>query len=250
MLPAPAAYDLDALQTGVEHIYQQLMAQPEQSVWFIATGPLTNVGVLLTDHPDVVSRIKGVSIMGGAIGDGFTDAPQHRKDGPGNWSAWAEFNIMCDPEAAKIVLEHEVLSTRIILVTLDLSHQCRGNAEVQKLLFGNGIDISKPRIMMSQTLNFFAETYRQQSVGMNDGPPLHDPIAVFAVTHPDHIDDGGGERWRISVVTEGEQTGRTVLTALNRGSEGVTVPRRMDVPVFWNEVDKALSEVEKRSPLR
>jgi hypothetical protein len=74
-----------------------LLAQPPRTSWLIATGALTNVGLLFATFPEVASHIKGLSVMGGAIGEGFTDAPMSRLPGSesriGNTTPWAEFNI-------------------------------------------------------------------------------------------------------------------------------------------------------------
>lgn len=74
-----------------------LLAQPEGTAWLVATGTLTNVALLFAVFPDVVGHIKGLSIMGGAIGGGFSDAPIGHVHGEGerigNWTRWAEFNI-------------------------------------------------------------------------------------------------------------------------------------------------------------
>lgn len=74
-----------------------LLSQPEGKAWLVATGALTNIALLFAVFPELVGHIKGLSIMGGAIGNGFTNAPMGRVDGEGprigNISAWAEFNI-------------------------------------------------------------------------------------------------------------------------------------------------------------
>jgi uridine nucleosidase len=74
-----------------------LLAQPEGTAWLVATGTLTNIALLFALFPDLVGHIKGVSIMGGAIGGGFSDVPIGIADGEGervgNWTRWAEFNI-------------------------------------------------------------------------------------------------------------------------------------------------------------
>lgn len=74
-----------------------LMAQPKGTPWVIATGTLTNVALLFATFPEVAEHIQGLSIMGGAIGGGFTDAPMSRLPGEksrvGNTTPWAEFNI-------------------------------------------------------------------------------------------------------------------------------------------------------------
>lgn len=74
-----------------------LLAQPKGTPWVVATGTLTNVALLFATFPEVAEHIQGLSIMGGAIGEGFTDAPMSRLPGEksriGNVTPWAEFNI-------------------------------------------------------------------------------------------------------------------------------------------------------------
>jgi uridine nucleosidase len=74
-----------------------LLAQPANTAWVVATGTLTNVALLFATFPEVADHIKGLSIMGGAIGEGFTDVPMSRLPGEesriGNVTPWAEFNI-------------------------------------------------------------------------------------------------------------------------------------------------------------
>ena len=77
-----------------------LLAQELGTAWVVATGTLTNVALLFAVFPELVAHIGGLSIMGGAIGGGFTDAPMGKVDGDGvwrgrvgNWSEWAEFNV-------------------------------------------------------------------------------------------------------------------------------------------------------------
>lgn len=71
-----------------------LLAQPKGEAWLVTTGALTNVAKLFISCPDLPEHIKGLSIMGGAIGDGFS--PITRKDTQepfGNTTFYAEFNI-------------------------------------------------------------------------------------------------------------------------------------------------------------
>ena len=74
-----------------------LMEQPVGMPWVVATGALTNVALLFATFPELVRHIKGLSIMGGAIGNDWTGAPMGRVKGQGmrfgNTTRWAEFNI-------------------------------------------------------------------------------------------------------------------------------------------------------------
>lgn len=81
-----------------------LLAQPKDTAWVVATGTLTNVGLLFATFPEVAEHVRGVSIMGGSIGGGFTQAPMSRVPGDanriGNTSHWAEFNIYVNAPSA------------------------------------------------------------------------------------------------------------------------------------------------------
>lgn len=78
-----------------------LMKQPKGTAWLVATGSLTNPALMFAIFPEVVEHIGGLSIMGGAIGGGFTnvDTGNVKTDGDGveerfgNETPWAEFNV-------------------------------------------------------------------------------------------------------------------------------------------------------------
>ena len=95
-MPTPAA-DPVGRPNAVLAMRHALMDQPTGTAWVVATGALTNVALLFATFPELVDHIKGLSIMGGAIGDGFTDAPMGRvgreEKQIGNHTRWAEFNI-------------------------------------------------------------------------------------------------------------------------------------------------------------
>ncbi|KAI4204158.1 MAG: hypothetical protein LQ350_001349 [Teloschistes chrysophthalmus] len=220
------------------------MAEPAGTPWLVATGALTNVALLFTSYPEVAEHIRGLSIMGGAVGNGFTNAPLGKARGEksercGNWTRWAEFNIYCDPEAAKSVLSNPVVVPKTTLIPLDVTHQVLATEEVRrKLLHGpSHINIKEDpykdlfdesarkaekdrlrwlagerenlliRDLLNDLLGFFAQTYHD-NLGITAGPPLHDPLAVAVILSDigaDDLafDDGGGERWIVDVVTEG-----------------------------------------------
>lgn len=120
------------------------------------------------------------------------------------------------------------------------------------------------------TVWLFINRYRNL-FGVNEGYPVHDPVAVAAVligtaeeipfyewqenksTLPKY-----NERFDVTVDTKGSfeeakagttQTGRTVATVLKPGEDGVRIPRSMDVDRFWNEIESCISradEINKR----
>ena len=92
--------------TAVELMAKVLRESPEP-VTIIPTGPETNVAALLLAHPELKPKIKQISLMGGGIAYG-------------NWTPAAEFNVLVDPEAAKIVFESGV---PIIMAGLDVTEK-------------------------------------------------------------------------------------------------------------------------------
>lgn len=149
-------------------MFETLMAQPKETAWLVATGSLTNVGLLLRKYPEVTAHLKGISIMGGSFGEGFTDAPLSRVNGEdrvGNIGLWAEFNMLIDPEAAAEVFHNKEVAKKTTLVPLDLSHLVLATEDVRKmLLYGpdakaEGTGTSTLRRMLVELLYFFAGTY-------------------------------------------------------------------------------------------
>ncbi|QQK41192.1 Uridine nucleosidase Urh1, putative [Penicillium digitatum] len=244
-------------------IRDALLAQPKGSPWVVATGTLTNVALLFATFPEVVEHIQGLSIMGGAVGGGFTDAPMSRLPGEksriGNVTPWAEFNFYCDPESSESIFSNPVLAAKTAIMTLDLTHQVLASQDIQtRILHGSIYSTEEPTVLrqiLHALLTFFAATY-EKAFGLTTGPPLHDPLAVaailstlnpaFANKYPNQalaFDDKGGERFSLSIVTDGQhgkdisttgQLGRSIATPVD--GPGIAIPRGVDLDAFWNMV--------------
>ncbi|KAK1815804.1 Uridine nucleosidase 1 [Friedmanniomyces endolithicus] len=261
----------------VQAMYKSLNAEPAGTAWLVAVGALTNIAALFTKHSHLIDHIAGLSIMGGAVGDGFTDAPMGTIAGEGerfgNHTPYAEFNIYCDPEAARAIFSNPALAAKTTLIPLDLTHQFLATSEVQKsLLYGStqsGLsDVTsrsvKPvRRLFFEILTFFAKTYADV-FGLKEGPPLHDPLAVaVAFRHELFVYNKQGqtehEYFAVDVVVEGEhgdsdqvrsgpsQCGRTIVRKLPSGQLGVTVPRGLHAPALWNLIEASLGAAEAAS---
>ncbi|KAJ4399543.1 Uridine nucleosidase 1 [Didymella pomorum] len=262
----PAATDVDHLAA----MYRALIATPANTAWLVSTGTLTNVGLLFQKYPDLAGHIKGLSIMGGAVGNKFTDAPMGKVKGEGerfgNWTAYAEFNIYCDPEASHFVFSHPILRSKTTLIPLDLTHQVLGTKEIRRtLLYGQrvGFEVDTTRVpsalraLFAQIIAFFAGTYAEV-FSITEGPPLHDPLAVAAAIYPEIFDDRNGERFRVDIVTEGKHSlnqsevgelGRTKVSALPQGEGGCRIPRGVDLDKFWGLTEDALKRADAVSPM-
>lgn len=152
---------------AIDAMAAALKAQPEDTAWIVATGSTTNVGALFRKHPELVSHIKGLSIMGGSIGDNFSNAPLGKVDGKeriGNITPHAEFNILIDPEAAHEIFSNKELAGKTTLIPLDLTHQVLATPDIRDLiLYGKERQGKEPkstlRLMLIELLYFFAKTY-------------------------------------------------------------------------------------------
>ncbi|EUC48876.1 hypothetical protein COCMIDRAFT_2329 [Bipolaris oryzae ATCC 44560] len=263
----PAATDVDHLEAA----YRALIATPPDTAWLVSTGTLTNIGLLFQKYPDLASHIKGLSIMGGAVGGGFTDAPMGKVEGEGerfgNWTPYAEFNIYCDPEASHLIFSNPILRPKTTLIPLDLTHQVLGTRQIrQTLLYGSSIFDSSPppskddptptptplRALFTQIMSFFASTYADV-FSITQGPPLHDPLAVSAAYNPRIFDDRDGERFLVDIVTDGlhssdkalvGELGRTKVTKLPPGQPGCRIPRAVDLEAFWGSIESALARAD------
>jgi purine nucleosidase len=75
---------------GVDLIVEEARRRPGE-VTLVTLGPLTNLAAALEQEPALPSLLRGFVFMGGAFGV------------PGNTTPTTEWNMHCDPEAARIV---------------------------------------------------------------------------------------------------------------------------------------------------
>ena len=159
----------------------------------VATGPLTNVALLLARHPD--ARPERLVLMGGAIAEG-------------NVTPAAEFNIWADPEAAARVFESGL---DVTMVGLDVTHKALMTREHAEELRGAG----RVGEVVAELFDFFSVFHRE--VYGFEGSPIHDAVAVAQVLRPELL-----ELKRLQVAVDCESTlcrGRTVVDVWRRTGE-------------------------------
>ena len=149
-------------------------AQPQHAVEFlaetyrgadkpvlVATGPLTNVGLMFATHAD--ARPDRIVLMGGAIGEG-------------NRTPAAEFNIWADPEAAERVFKEGLDTT---MVGLDVTHRALIKDEHTEQMRGAG-RVGK---VVAELMDFYARFHKARYTDL-DGSPMHDPVCVAHLIDP------------------------------------------------------------------
>lgn len=213
---------------AIVHMYDVISQHGDGEVVLVATGSLTNVALLLMVFPEVKAKLAQIVLMGGAMGIGNT--------GP-----VAEFNIQCDPEAAKVVFECGV---KLVQVPLEVTHTCLVTDEVVKAL--EAFDSPFGRLMID-LLQFFAQTYKD--IFFFDFPPLHDPLTIAYVIDPSIFQT---KLLRVDIETSSELSyGQTVVDVwqMSPKPRNVHVAQRVDVPAFWELMLAALRKANERSPL-
>ena len=77
--PASATVMKDANATLATR--DALLAQAPNTTWIVDIGPLANAGLLFATFPELVEHVAGLSIMGGAVGAGLTEAKNGKTAG-------------------------------------------------------------------------------------------------------------------------------------------------------------------------
>jgi inosine-uridine nucleoside N-ribohydrolase len=104
-LGKPASLDAVALTI-------KALEEASEPLTVVAIGPLTNLGLVLKQRPDLVNKLAEVVIMGGAVDvEGNIKPVDPRID-----NDYAEWNIFCDPHSANLVLAS---GAPVTLVSLD-----------------------------------------------------------------------------------------------------------------------------------
>ncbi|MEU9861824.1 nucleoside hydrolase [Streptomyces sp. NPDC047971] len=202
-----------------------LLTQPAP-VTLVPTGPLTNIATLLLAHPELTRRIERIVLMGGSTGRG-------------NTTPAAEFNILCDPEAADIVFASGV---PITMFGLNATHQAQATPDVISRIAALGTPLAR---LCIELLTFFAATYRE--VYGFDAPPLHDPLTVAHLIDPSLI---SLVRAAVTIELTGTHTrGATVvdLDGVTGRPPNAEVGMEVDVPGFWDLIVEAVRVLGERS---
>ncbi len=204
---------------AVDLIIELLLAS-DGDIMLVPTGPLTNIGLAMRREPRILPKIRHISLMGGAWGFG-------------NQTPSAEFNILVDPEAARIVFESGV---PITMCGLELTHQAKATPDIIQRFADLHTPLGDFAVEM---LQFFASTYKKMH-GF-DGPPLHDPTAVAWVMDPTLVQT---QPAHVDIETHAEFSyGRTVvdLHDVLGLPKNVLVATRLDVPRFWDRMVGAIA---------
>ena len=200
---------------AVDLIVDEARRRPGE-IDLVTLGPLTNLAVALEREPNLPRLLRGYTLMGGAFA------------APGNTTPTTEWNIHCDPEAAKRVFRAwaEAIAAdptvpRPLAMGLDVTEQARllpehvvrlarraGSTPDDSIALGRGEDpmIATRSVASDPIIRFVADALRfyMEFHARYDGfygAFIHDPLAVAAgldrslvTTEPLYVDvETGGE---------------------------------------------------------
>ena len=219
-LPEPTVAPVD--ETATELLARCLGESPEP-VTVVVTGPMTNLGTLLSEQPGLISTIREIVFMGGSTERG-------------NHTPTAEFNTFADPEALDVVLRSGV---PLRMVGLNLTHQALATPEVVERMSAMPHEVGRT---CAAWMGFFGDSYER--IWEFTAPPVHDPCTIAPLLDPDVI------RWRdsfVAVELDGRWTrGTTVVDLFDRlpgESPNASVAMQLDAGRYWDLVLAALDRL-------
>ena len=119
-------YHSPAIKSGeaVLFLKSQIDKAPRQ-ITLIGIGPLVNLGDLLTRYPEVKPKIRRIVLMAGSVYVGYN----------GQTPAVPEYNVYCDPAAARVVYSSGV---PLVMAGLEVTTMMHLDVERQKRLGADG----------------------------------------------------------------------------------------------------------------
>ena len=209
---------IDGMAASMKFVMDKL----RERVSIVSCGPMTNIALFISVYPELLYCVEEIVFMGGGVGIGNRGAvagePLPVKTFPHpHFAKRAEFNVLCDPEAAQIVLDAPVKKT---MIPINVTHTAIVTHDIHSKILGGSTysgffvppPISNLRCTLSTLITFFADTYKH-TFGFTNGPPLHDALTIAYIAHPEFFTCG---RYRVDAELSGTHSlGQTVVDVWN-----------------------------------
>ena len=206
---------------GAVDYITKLLQKSEEKITICILGPMTNIGKVLESNPELAKNIEQIIFMGG--GAGF-----------GNHTPVAEFNILVDPEAAKIVLNSGV---KLVMMGLDVTHQAISTKDRLSKILDTGTLTGEHCVALMGSLadlDIVKEKFP-------NGTPVHD---AFVTAYLVDSTLTSGELTNVEVEVDSELTlGQTVVDTnqISGRSKNVYWMNKVDDEKLFNIITKTAS---------
>lgn len=188
-------------------------------VTIVATGALTNIALAIRTQPEILNHVREIVLMGGT-----TDI--------GNVTPAAEFNILCDPEAAHIVFN---CGAKVSMIGLNVTRQVLVLESVIKRMEKIGNKVSG---MFADLMRVFNQN-QQKTFGVIAGP-LHDPVTIVSLIDPSVVKF---VPMNVDIdISHGPSYGRTNcdITSYLGQKHNCNVAMGIDVEKYWDIIEQDL----------
>jgi len=182
---------------GADELILRTAAEAGASFTLITIGAMTNAALALLRDPGLAHRAHLV-VMGGVVG-----------------TPMAEWNIRCDPEAARLCFDSGI---PITMVGLDVTLQCKMTREDVEAVGARG---TPPTALLARMIEAWTGVTKNT-------PTLHDPLAVAASFRPGLVTR---QPRRVAVETRGEFT-RAFTLATQSDAPNAEVCLGVDAKAF------------------
>jgi purine nucleosidase len=180
-------------QSAADAIIETMESHP--GLEMVTLGPLTNVAAALQKKPGIAAKVSRCVVMGGA------------PSCEGNVTPAAEYNIWCDPEAARIVFRSG------LPIEMVGWHLCRGEAVLNSSDIAQVLSFGTPVAKFAIECNSRAQQAFLEQSGEH-GISLPDPVAMAIALDPSIV-TSQSEHF-MDIETQSELTrGMTVVDRLN-----------------------------------
>jgi purine nucleosidase len=247
-LPAPSRPLSD--RHAVDLILEEARRRPGE-ITLVTLGPLTNLAIAVLRDPGLPRLLRGYALMGGAFGTS------------GNTTPTTEWNIHCDPEAARVVfrawedaIAGDPTIPRPLVLGLNVTEQARitadevvrlarraGSTPDDSLALARGEDPMRPvhSVASNPIVRYVADALRfyfefHAHYDGFYGAFIHDPLAVAATLDRTLVTT---EPLHVEVETRGDVTdGLTVADRrkLTGRIANLDVAISADIPTFMDRL--------------
>ena len=182
-----------------------------QELTLLLIGPVTNIAYAIKKNPEAMRKIGRIVVMGGAFYEHFL-----------------EWNILCDPDAARILFDSEI---PLYCVGIDVTAKCELTDDEVALFKENADDGLYGYI--NQLVNMWIKASGRM-------PILHDPLAAHAVFGGEFL---SFEQRTVRVELDGEFTRGMTVNVENCCKYGPKLSKHYPIHIAKSVDEKAFKKL-------